>query len=66
MTTWENNKKIVEIAKTTTRHFIEVYFLEHFIFDYGVQRRNIMMVESRNPWNLLHRESFLSLPSDST
>ena len=54
MAPWENNKETVAIAKTMTRHFIEVYFLEHFIFDYGVQRRNIMMVESRDLWNLLH------------
>lgn len=49
MATWENDKEIVAIAKTTTRNFIGACFLEHFPFEYGIQRRNIVVVESRDP-----------------
>ncbi len=48
---WENNKETVAIAKTTIRNFIGACFLEHFPFEYGIQRRNIVVVESRDPWN---------------
>lgn len=54
---WENNKETVAIAKTTIRNFIGACFLEHFPFEYGIQRRNIVVVESRDPWNFFCLES---------